>query len=174
MAGSAGPRLNNAELAFHLFLPGTISLSQAALDDAHFAAAAAVDGEPRAGSSSVLSRLIAIRRSAVPVNMNGDYRPCRGRCRPGEKKEKEANHAIHVLSGGRLVLLERHFTRRHRYMVVANMADGALGLAGVAKLYSGGEVVLDTADTERAAGEVVKFKDATLEGRQAFVIKFPK
>ena len=106
--------------------------------------------------------------------MNGDYRPCRGRCRPGEKKEKESNHAIHVLSGGRLVLLERHFTRRHRYMVVANMADGAVELAGVAKLYSGGEVVLDTADTERAAGELVKFKDATLEGRQAFVIKFPK
>ena len=38
-------------------------------------------GEQPGASGSVLSRLIAIRRSAVPVNMNGDYRPCRGRCR---------------------------------------------------------------------------------------------
>ena len=78
-----------------------------------------------------------------------------------------------------LVLLERNFNRRNRYMVIANIADTNSSLADVASLYSSGDVILDTSyigDTSDLSSDPrqIKFKDADLPGKEALVIRFPK
>ena len=145
-------QLTNAELAFLMFLPGTVSLEVR-----------------QASSEELVERLAAIRAAAVPVFMNGNYKSCHSHCT--SYREKEVNHAVHLLDD--MLLLERHFSRRNRYMVVANLGPGNSSLSAVGSLYSGGELLLDTANLDRA-GEYVSFKEAELEGMQAYVIKFPK
>ena len=72
-----------------------------------------------------------------------------------------------------LLLLERNFNRRNRYMVIANNGDYNISLAHVSSLYSTGEVILDTTDLSKQP-EFIKFKEESLSGHQALVIKFPK
>jgi hypothetical protein len=144
--------LNNAELAFLMFLPGSVSIRGLQSED-------------------LVQRLAAIRAAAVPVFMNGNYKTCHGHCT--SYKEKELNHVVHVLEND-LLLLERSFSRRNRYMVVANLGTGNVSLHDASKLYAGGEVVLDTLNLDRQQGDFVNFKDAELSGKQAYVIKFPK
>merc|ERR1712115_440050 len=99
--GKEGKKLNNAELAFLMFLPGTVSLGEMHSDE------------------DLVERLAKIRAAAVPVFMNGNYKTCHGHCT--NFAEKELNHVVHVLDNN-LLLLERSFSRRNRYMVVANLA----------------------------------------------------
>lgn len=152
--------LNNAELAFHLFLPGTVTLPSSALNSFN---------NSSGDVDWVLSRLLKIRASAVPVHMNGNYRNCIGDC--SNVENKETNHKISKTTNN-LLLLERHFNRRNRYMVISNMNEQEANLSTIST-YSGGEVILDTSLTTQN-NHYVNFKDTKIEGNQAFVIKFPK
>ena len=146
----SGPT-NQAQLAFQLLLPGTLRLRLPL---------------PR----PLLARLLAIRAAAVPIYMNGNFKTCHGHC--DGVTMKEDNYVVHALPGP-LLLLERNFNRRNRYMVIANFGSGNCSLAAVSNLYSGGEVILDTRDLS-IESEFVKFSDILLASNQALVIKFPK
>merc|ERR1712203_233238 len=154
-AREGAEKMGNAELAFLMFLPGTVSLGQTHWDEV------------------LVQRLAEIRAAAVPIFMNGNYKTCHGHCT--NFAEKELNHVVHVLEND-LLLLERSFSRRNRYMVVANLGNGNSSLHDVSKLYAGGELILDTENPGRAEefSHYVDFKDAELSGMQAYVIKFPK
>ena len=152
LQGKEAEKLSNAELAFLMFLPGTVSLGQEHWDEV------------------LVQRLAEIRAAAVPIFMNGNYKTCHGHCT--NFAEKELNHVVHVLEND-LLLLERSFSRRNRYMVVANLGNGNSSLYDVSKLYAGGELILDTDNSARES-QYVDFKDAKLSGMQAYVIKFPK
>jgi len=152
LEGKEVDQLSNAELAFLMFLPGTVSLGQVHWDE------------------DLVERLAKIRAAAVPIFMNGNYKTCHGHCT--NFAEKELNHVVHVLDND-LLLLERSFSRRNRYMVVANLGNGNSSLYDVSKLYAGGELILDTDNSARES-QYVDFKDAKLSGMQAYVIKFPK
>lgn len=150
--------LNNAELAFHLFLPGTVTVPSSSLTNF------------TAPDNSTLAKLLKIRAAAVPVHMNGNYPVCHGDCE-NQKPAKETNHKI-TKTANNLLLLERHFNRRNRYMVIANLNQDETDLSTV-KTYSGGELILDTS-TIKQNNRYLNFKDARLKGSQAYVIKFPK
>ena len=151
--------LDGAELAVNMLLPGTVSLQGRNLDLA-------------SNYTSVLvSKLATIRRAAVPIYMNGNFKTCHAHC-DGEA-EKVDNYKLHAGHNSSLVMLERNFNRRNRYMVIANLGDIETGLGEVASLYSSGDVILDTSDLEREV-ESVKFKETQLGPYQALVIKFPK
>ena len=146
LRGEEGEQLNNAELAFLMFLPGTVSL-----------------GEMHSDYEDLVERLAKIRAAAVPIFMNGNYKTCHGHC-TGNFAEKEVNHVLHVLDDN-LLLMERSFSRRNRYLVIANVGPTNSSLHMVSKIYAGGKLILDP---------YVDFKDAELSGMQAYVIKFPK
>jgi len=151
--------LDAAELAVNMLLPGTVSLQGHSLDlDTNY-------------TRSLVSKLVSIRRAAVPIYMNGNYKTCHAHC-DGEA-EKVDNYSLHSGTNSSLVMLERTFNRRNRYMVIANLGDTETGLEDVASLYSSGDVILDTSDLDRMV-EMVKFKETQLQPRQALVIKFPK
>jgi len=145
--------LTNAELALLMFLPGSVSLQEMPLHQ-----------------EELVRRFTSFRAKAVPVFMNGNYKTCHGHCT--QYKEKEVNHLVHVKENG-LVLIERHFSRRNRYMVIANMRSENVSLSSISSIYSGGDLILDTSNLE-VDGSYVDFKDAELSGMQANVIKFPK
>jgi len=145
--------LTNAELALLMFLPGSVSLQELPLQQ-----------------EELVRRFTSFRAGAVPVFMNGNYKTCHGHCT--QYKEKEVNHVVHIKDHG-LVLIERHFSRRNRYMVIANMRTENVSLASISSIYSGGDLILDTSNLE-VDGSYVDFKDAHLSGMQANVIKFPK
>merc|ERR550532_1797531 len=105
LEGKEVDQLSNAELAFLMFLPGTVSLGQVHWDE------------------DLVERLAKIRAAAVPIFMNGNYKTCHGHCT--NFAEKELNHVVHVLENN-LLLLERSFSRRNRYMVVTNFAEKEL------------------------------------------------
>ena len=152
-------QVNQAEFAFHLLLPGTISIQL---------------GEQNLNvedKRQLLSRLIELRKSSVPIFMNGNFKTCHAHC--DRQPDKVDNYKVHLMENNSLVLLERTFNRRNRYMVIANIATTNSSLVNVASLYSGGEVILDTTDLA-AQPRPIKFKDADLPGLEALVIKFPK
>lgn len=149
----------NADIAFQMILPGTINIDKtmhnlSSLDN---------------GNQLLISRLTKIRKSSVPIFMNGNFKTCHGHC--DGITEKEKNFKLHNI--GDLLLLERHFSRRNRYMVIANLGSKNVSLSEVSSLYSGGELILDTSDLNKEP-EFVKFKETDLETKQAYVIKFPK
>ena len=153
--------VNKAEFAFHLLLPGTISIQ--------------LGGEQHLNVEDnvkqLLSGLIELRKSSVPIFMNGNFKACHAHCDgPADKVD---NYKVHLMGNNSLVLLERTFNRRNRYMVIANIATTNSSLENVASLYSSGEVILDTSDLV-AEPRPIKFKDADLPGWEALVIKFPK
>jgi len=153
MEGMNRYHLTHAELAFLMFLPGTISLRGI-----------------RPDQELLIEQLAKIRRSAVPIFMNGNYKSCRSHCT--SFKEKEENYLVHFFAD-QLLLIERNFSRRNRFMVIANMKPNNVSLAKVSHLYTGGEMILDTANLDREVA-FIHFKDAELTGMQAYVIKFPK
>jgi len=155
---SNGINLKDAEIAFHMLLPGTINLQLTAMD--------LLNEE----NLLLFSKLIEIRKTAVPIFMNGNFKTCHGHC--DGSTEKEVNYKVHVFEDN-LVLLERHFSRRNRYMVISNLGNRNASLLEVSSLYSGGDMILDTSDLKKES-EFVKFKDAVLDSTHAFVIKFPK
>jgi len=146
-----------AEMTFHMMLPGTISLQMEDLNSDY--------------QKQLLGKLSDIRSAAVPIFMNGNFKTCHSHC-DGDP-EKVDNYKVHQLLEHDLVMLERNFNRRNRYMVIANLGSSNVSLTPVSSLYSGGEVILDTSHLE-SEPTFVKFKDANLQSQQAIVIKFPK
>ena len=163
LEGKEVDQLSNAELAFLMLLPGTVSLTDGQTDPL---------GGQIHWDEDLVERLASIRAAAVPIFMNGNYKTCHGHCT--NFAEKELNHVVHVLRNN-LLLLERSFSRRNRYMVIANMGTTNSSLHDVSKLYAGGDLILDTQNPAREGeSHYVDFKDAELSGMQAYVIKFPK
>jgi len=155
---SHGANLKNAEIAFQMLLPGTLNLQLTALD--------LLNQE----NQLLVSKLIAIRKAAVPILMNGNFKTCHGHC--DGTPDKEINYKVHVFENN-VLLMERHFNRRNRYMVIANLGNQNTSLLSVSSLYSGGDKILDTGDLNKES-EFVKFKEVVIGRNEAFVIKFPK
>merc|ERR1719266_1286390 len=70
LQGKEAEKLSNAELAFLMFLPGTVSLGQTHWDEV------------------LVQRLAEIRAAAVPIFMNGNYKTCHGHCTNFAEKER--------------------------------------------------------------------------------------
>lgn len=152
-------QLTGAHIAFQVFLPGTIALPWAVLSS-----------NQTTFSQSTISQLIAVRQMAVPLYMNGNYKVCHGSC---DAELREDNFKIHVFNES-LVVMERHYNRRNRYMLVANFGESDMGLNPVASMYSDGDVVVDTSGLV-AANTAVKFKNMpAITPGSALVIKLPK
>ena len=75
-------------------------------------------------------------------------------------------------------ILERFYSRRNRYVLVANFGDEPVNLGPIGKIYSGGELVLDTSQSlpilEDDAKKSTKFNSIDLQPGEAIVIKLPK
>ena len=148
-----------AQTAVSMMLPGTISIKLDTLDFSN------------TYTNQLLTRLIDLRHSAVPIFMNGNYKTCHSHC--DGAPEKVDNYKLHQSANTSLIMLERNYNRRNRYMVISNLGSDQESLSGVASLYSGGEIVLNTGNLTTQS-EFVKFKDIHLSSQQAIVIKFPK
>ena len=71
------------------------------------------------------------------------------------------------------VLCHRFYSRRHRYVLVANFGEEETNLAEIGRIYSGGQLVLDTSNTMEINTDVF-FNTISLSSGQAIVIKLPK
>ena len=94
--------LTKAALAFQMFLPGTISVTELK--------PVSQDKRNTSADNTLLQNLTAIRTVAVPIFMNGNYKRCE--CEAG--LEKETNFALNEPSEN-LIQLERFYSRRNRY-----------------------------------------------------------
>lgn len=147
--------LTNAAIALQMLLPGTINLNQ-----------------PLTTNNSVnIGNMTSLRALAVPIHMNGNYRKCD--CETGNTKE--VNYVIHQPIA-EIIQLERYYSRRHRYVLVANFGNDPVNLGPIGKIYSGGELVLDTSQNLPAQdpGLTTKFSSIDLQPGEAIVIKLPK
>lgn len=143
--------LSNAALAMQMLLPGTITVGQESLLQEHD-----------------LHNMTALRTVAVPVYMNGNYKRCQ--CETGTTKE--VNYIMHTPIED-IVQLERFYSRRHRYVLVANFGQDEVTLEAVGRIYSGGVLVLDTSKSLPINTDVL-FSEITLQSGEAIVIKLPK
>merc|ERR1711962_1825760 len=99
--------------------------------------------------------------------MNGNYKTCHGSCGPDLRED---NLKITTFNET-VAIVERHYNRRQRYLLIANFGQSTANLESVAKMFSGGEVVLDTGGS-LAPGQSVKFKNESgLAPNEALVIK---
>ncbi len=119
--------------------------------------------------SGQLHNLTHLRMVAVPIYMNGNYKHCD--CEDGTTKE--TNYVLHHPIKD-VIQLERFYSRRNRYVLVANFGPEPQQLGVITKIYTGGEVVLDTSSTMPGLHSHVLFKDMVLESGQAIVVKIPK
>lgn len=157
--------LSAASLALHLILPGTITIQDGSIND-----------------EKLLSELTSLRRSVVPIYMNGNYKPC-GNCQGGTLKE--VNYVVRHPES-EVIQFERFFNRRNRYVLVSNFGSEVVRLSSVSKTYSGGDLILssynstslpandDDEDKRVVVGHYALFKDIYLQPGNAIVIKLPK
>ena len=73
-----------------------------------------------------------------------------------------------------VVQLERFYSRRNRYVLVANFGNSAESLQTIGRIYTGGHLVLDTSNSMPELNSDVLFKQMVLPPGQAVVIKIPK
>ena len=139
--------------ALQMLLPGTINL---------------VDEHQITHDPLAFKNMTNLRALAVPIYMNGNYK----RCDCPEGTTKEVNYAVNQPLAD-TIQLERFYNRRHRYVLVANFGHEVANLAPVGKIYSGGELVLDTSQSLPNEG-YTKFSAINLQPREAIVIKLPK
>lgn len=145
--------LNHAALAFQLLLPGTISVSNHLNDTL---------------SNQTLKNLTAIRTLAVPIYMNGNYKRCE--CKEGTTKE--TNFILRDPFGD-VLQLERFYNRRHRFVLVANFGDEEASLESVGKVYSVGQIAMDTSGTH-LTNEDVSIRTISLAPGHALLFKLQK
>jgi len=148
---------SNAAVAVQMLLPGTINLES-------FNAISA-DSVPD------IENMTTLRALAVPIYMNGNYK----RCDCDEGTTKEVNYALRQPMA-ETIQLERYYSRRHRYVLVANFGEEHVNLEPVGQIYSGGELVLDTSKSLKDGDEdnKVMFSSIDLLPGEAIVIKLPK
>ena len=74
----------------------------------------------------------------------------------------------------KLIVMERHYNRRNRYLLLANMAHTTANLTPVAGLFAGGDVVVDTS-SHLQPGDYINFKTHPgILPYHAIVVKLPK
>ena len=74
-----------------------------------------------------------------------------------------------------VIQLERFYSRRNRLVLVANFGSIDMDLAPIGRIYSGGELVIDTSNNlTHLLNTDVKFKSITLLSKEAIVMKLPK
>jgi hypothetical protein len=137
-----------------MFLPGTININSLDRID--------LQGDQ-------LLNMTALRFHAVPIYMNGNYK----RCSCPEGFSKETNYIMHHPIKN-VIQLERFYSRRNRFVLLANFGQNSETLSVIGKIYTGGEIVLDTSQTVAELNSQVLFKELTLAPGQALVIKIPK
>lgn len=137
-----------------MFLPGSININS--LDKIDL-------------QSDQLLNMTSLRSLAVPIYMNGNYK----RCNCPEGLSKETNYILHHPIKD-VVQLERFYSRRNRYVLVANFGQNSEALSIIGKIYTGGEIVLDTSQSLAELYSEVLFKELVLAPGQAIVIKIPK
>ncbi len=155
--------VTKAHLAFQFFMPGTVSVDSSDITSNEVHANSTIADK---GSLDQLSRVRAV---AVPIFMNGNYRRCD--CNPSGF-EKETNLAMRA-AGADLVQMERFYSRRNRYLLMANFGSSATDLQAVADMYSAGELLVDTAG-DLEVGVQLKLEHAILHPGHALVLKLPK
>jgi hypothetical protein len=176
--------LTAAQLAIQMLLPGTITLPgdilrsqfnipinvthEGSSDEEN-----ATHNNETEKSTSMLQQLIKARENAVPLYMNGNFKTCHGSCSETRAEMKQKNFKIQMM-GPKLVIMERHYNRRNRYLLCANIGDTVVDVSPVNGLFAGGEVIVDTSGDLRP-GQGVSFKLHTgIQPYQALVIKLPK
>lgn len=171
---AGGQTLTPAQLAFQMFLPGTIALPPSVIGQRGNETNAngtttTTDGN---GPMSVLAQLISARRNIVPLYMNGNYKICHGSC---EGDQREDNFKITTFDDSRLLVMERHYNRRNRIMLIANFEnEEPADLKSVGKMFSSGEVVVDTTGALRVGADVTFNALPGILPHHALVIKLPK
>ena len=87
---------------------------------------------------------------------------------------KETNFLMHQPMQD-VIQLERFYSRRNRFVLVANFGNANIDLTPVGRIYSGGELVLDTSNNfHNLLNTDVRFKAVILSPHQAIVMKLPK
>merc|ERR1711899_226087 len=67
-----------------------------------------------------------------------------------------------------VIQLERFYSRRNRFVLVANFGSSEVDLAPIGRIYSGGELVLDTSNSlPHLLNTDVQFKSVTLSPFEA-------
>jgi len=186
--GEEPHNLTASQLAIHMFLPGTITLPGSILRS-HFSIVqnpesqesapttaeenVALNNETEKSTESILHQLIKARENAVPLYMNGNFKTCHRNCGETLAEQKQKNFKVTQL-GPKLVIMERHYNRRNRYLLCANLGDTDADVFAVNGLFAGGEVVVDTSG-QLQPGDDVRFKShSAIPPYQALVIKLPK
>ena len=169
--------LSNAALALQMLLPGTINIGglekNPPLSDLQLLEHVAINNHSAAGDQ--FHNLTRLRALHVPIYMNGNYKRCN--C-PEEENgyAKEKNFVMNQPAGMQDVIqLERFYSRRNRLVLVANFGSIDMDLAPIGRIYSGGELVIDTSNNlTHLLNTDVKFKSITLLSKEAIVMKLPK
>ena len=167
--------LSNAALALQMLLPGTINIGAQKIHsivpdlnvDEH------VSVQNHSSSGDTFRNMTSLRAVAVPIYMNGNYKRCE--C-PEEEKGyvKEKNFLMHQPMED-VIQLERFYSRRNRFVLVANFGNSEVDLSPIGRIYSGGELVLDTSNSlPHLLNTDVQFKSVTLSPFEAIVMKLPK
>ena len=167
--------LSNAALALQMLLPGTINIGAHKIHsilpdlnmDEH------VSLQNHTSSADTFRNMTSLRAVAVPIYMNGNYKRCE--C-PEEEKGyvKEKNFLMHQPMED-VIQLERFYSRRNRFVLVANFGSSDADLTPIGRIYSGGELVLDTSNSlPHLLHTDVQFKSVTLSPFEAIVMKLPK
>merc|ERR1712142_447247 len=133
--------MTNAARALQMLLPGTININSA---------------------ETQTKNMTSVRAVAVPILMNGNYKPCH--CDQDDQLVKETNYHLHQ-PVDYVIQLERFYSRRHRYVLVANFGHDSVSLDAVGRIYSGGQLVLDT-ENRLEIDTQVTFKSIALAAGQ--------
>ena len=167
--------LSNAALALQMLLPGTINIGarkiHSILPDLDVAEHVTVQNHSLSGDG--FHNMTKLRTISVPIYMNGNYKRCD--CPEAEKGYvKEKNFLMHQPIED-VIQLERFYSRRNRYVLVANFRNSEVDLTPIGRIYSGGELVLDTSNSlPHLLNTDVQFKSVTLSPFEAIVMKLPK
>ena len=167
--------LSNAALALQMLLPGTINIGarkiHSILPDLDVAEHVTVQNHSLSGDG--FHNMTKLRTISVPIYMNGNYKRCD--CPEAEKGYvKEKNFLMHQPIED-VIQLERFYSRRNRFVLVANFRNSEVDLTPIGRIYSGGELVLDTSNSlPHLLNTDVQFKSVTLSPFEAIVMKLPK
>ena len=167
--------LSNAALALQMLLPGTINIGNTegniAIQDLDIFEHVDINNHTSAGDR--FQNMTLLRAIAVPIYMNGNYKRCD--CPDSENGHmKETNFLMHQPMQD-VIQLERFYSRRNRFVLVANFGSIEIDLTPIGRIYSGGELVLDTSNTlPHLLNTDVQFKSITLSPQEAIVMKLPK
>ena len=167
--------LSNAALALQMLLPGTINIGAQNIHSIvpDLNVEEHVNMQNHSSSGDGFHNMTNLRAIAVPIYMNGNYKRCD--C-PEEEKGylKEKNFLMHQPIDD-VIQLERFYSRRNRFVLVANFGSNEVDLAPIGRIYSGGELVLDTSNSlPHLLNTDVQFKSVTLSPFEAIVMKLPK